>query len=173
MIDANISKPQLRALQSLWAAFAKRDIVEGDPREARLAAVGKIVGREIRSFSNLSQQEARQAIDALKKSIGQRPGRRMDRDRAQALGTEGRRGRRDTHTIASAEDFARLQNALDDLGWDHSRLDAWLRSPSSPLGVARRSDPTLRTQGDINRVCWPLERMLRRSRKQTIAGETA
>lgn len=163
IIASSISRPQLRALQALWTTVAGREIAElhsEDPREVRLRAVGKIIGREISSFSDLTAGEAARAINALKKSLGQSTLRRRIRDRAaaHAYGTEGRKGSR-TATIATADDIAKITSALTRLGWTMERFEAWLRSPSGALG----GRDVLRTVGDCNKVWWALKPMLKRA----------
>ena len=55
---------------------------------------------------------------------------------------------------------------LEMLGWDRARLDAFLHSPSSPLGG--RSNIQLRTVGDVNRVLWALKRIAERQVKGSV-----
>lgn len=171
-----MSKPihagQLVRLQTLWSQYARRAIDAGSgDREARLLWASENCGREISSFRDLTSAEASSLIDLLHGELGipvvppQRQGRPRrgiaDRDRAQAAGTEGRRGGSNTRTIAAAEDLALIDQDLTELGWDRARLDAFLRSASSPLG--RRSNPEIRTLADVNRVHWALKRIAERS----------
>jgi hypothetical protein len=69
--------------------------------------------------------------------------------------------------MVTAEDLAAIDALLDELAWDRARLDAFLRSPSSPLG--RRSDPQIRTDKDANRVIWALKRIRARQEKKVSA----
>jgi hypothetical protein len=63
--------------------------------------------------------------------------------------------------MVSADDLARIENAISRLGWTRDRLDAWLRSSSSPL--ASKSDPQIRTLADANRVWWGLKSLLKKA----------
>jgi hypothetical protein len=169
---SKISKGQLIALQSLWAQHARHSLdVSTNDRAARLAWASDQVKHPVASFSDLTLDEARSLIDLLSKSLGQpntgkrrwRP-RMRDRERAQAAGTEGRRGFDSaTKTMVSAEDLARIEDAITRLGWTRERFDAWLRSDSSPLGHV--SNPQIRTLGDANKIWWPMKAMLKRAGK--------
>jgi hypothetical protein len=168
-----ISNGQLRRLQTLYGRLCAHSMQSAE-REARLAWASELVKRPIASFSDLAGQEAKQLIDTLQGQLGvpesrQRPrrrgARRLDAEAARKAGTEGRRGFESKEaTMAGAAEFARIQYALDELGWSQDQLDAWLRSPRSPLG---KSNPRIVTLGDANRVWWALKRMLdRRARKE-------
>ena len=159
-----ISPRQLVALQSLYSQYARRLLdVAGDGREERIRWASEQVGRNVSSFRQLRREEANRLIDALQVALGGQPGGMRNRDRARAAGTEGRRGSgRDMSTLVGQQDLDRINDALHRLGWDQARFEAWLRSPSSPLG-RRRSDPQIRTVGDANRVWWALKRLLKRS----------
>ena len=169
-----ISRLRLVALQTLWSQHARRslDVSTGDARAARLAWASDQVKHPVASFSDLTNFEAASLIDLLQKSLGQvnqgkRTGKRpriRNRDRAQAAGTEGRRGFSSaSSTMVSAEDLARIDNAITRLGWTRDRFDAWLRSDSSPLG--KTSNPQIRTLGDANKIWWPMKAMLKRAGK--------
>jgi hypothetical protein len=142
----------------------------GSSREARIAWASEQLGRAVTSFSNLTKEEAHRLIEQLQGVLGiapSKPGRRPRRD-SKAAGTEGRHdGNPNVRTIATAEDAARIQNALQRLGWSAAQYEAWLRSPRSPLaskvGKARiaPTDITLRTQYETNRVWWALKGMLK------------
>ena len=211
MAKSYISKQQLVKLQTLYGQRATvetghapslRDAACGvSTRAARLAWVSDLLGREVRSFNELTRREAAKAIDALssgrdgacpvstvaaEQAAGKQTqgpsapaGRGAQDDNAtnQARGTEGRKpkaagrdGACPVSTMAGAEDIARIEDALTRLGWDQKRLEAWLRSPSSPL--ARKvaggrsiapSNPKIRTVGEANRVWWGLKRLLKRA----------
>jgi hypothetical protein len=161
----SITKSQMIALQAFYAQHARRSLdATGDPRATRLQWASEQVGRRINSFSDLSKDEAQKLIDVLAKSLGQgehrrRRPRHRNRDRAHAAGTEGRRGSPSSSvTLVSAEDLARIDDAITRLGWTRERFDAWLRSSSSPLG--QRAE--IRTLGDANKVWWPMKAMLKR-----------
>jgi hypothetical protein len=162
-----ISKGQLRRLQTLYGQLA-RHTQEGSDRAARIAWAEQLVGRLIASFSDLTAAEARRLIDTVQGQLGvnapqqrRRRGRpRLDRDAAHRAGTEGRRDDDSKQiTMAGPAEFARIQYALEQLGWNQAQLDAWLRSPRSPL---KKSSPKIHTLGDANRVWWALKRMLDR-----------
>ena len=156
---------QLSALQTLysrWAAHAIQEI--GDVRAARLSWASEILGRKVESFKALDSNEAGRLIDVLKVSTGQevRPPRRRIRSRevAKAAGTAGRRGVRSaTIYMVSAEDLARINDAIVRLGSTRERFDAWLNSQYSPL--RGRADKQIRTIPDANRVWWALKAMLK------------
>jgi hypothetical protein len=156
-----ITKNQLRRLQTLYGQLAAH-AQEGSDRSSRLQWASDQVGRPIASFSVLTFEEAKRLIDGLQGQLGVKAPaakhRRLDRDAARRAGTEGRRGNTSNETtIAGAAEFARIQYALDMLSWSQDQLDAWLRSPRSPLG--RRATPSIRTLKDANRVWWALKGM--------------
>jgi hypothetical protein len=164
----SISAAQLTRLQVLWNQHANREMMQNS-RAARLCWASAQVDRVLSSFKELTLSEASTLINLLQAEMGiketspaARPrryrSRIKDRDQAQAAGTEGRRGSRSKFTIASSEDLAMIDAQLTAMNWTRERLDAFLRSPSSPIGK-RSSDPKLRTLGDINRVLWALKRI--------------
>jgi hypothetical protein len=163
-----VSRGQIVALQSLYAKWAGHAICE-DERADRLAWASEETGRTISSFSDLTSDEARILIDALKGSLGQpvsappQPWRKVrSRDRAQAAGTAGRRGFDSTVAhIVSADDLARIDEAVRRLGWTREQYEAWLRSDRSPLGD--KESATIRTVAEANKVWWALKNMLIRS----------
>jgi hypothetical protein len=169
MPDQSITGPQLKRLQTLWSQYARHALWDAASREQRIKWASSIVKRQISSFNDLTLMEAKDLITLIQTELGigetspaisrRRPGRRIkDREAAHAAGTEGRRGHRDKLTIATTKDFQLIDSQLTDMGWTRERLDAFLRSPSSPLG-ARRSNPQLRTLADVNRVYWALKRL--------------
>jgi len=167
-MDRTISPGMLKRLQTLYGYLHAHIIDTGvDERAARLAWASQLVGRPIASFKDLNQAEARQLIDTVQGQLGipetQRPGRphkRLDRIAAQKAGTEGRHDNQTNETtLASKADLARIQYALDKLGWRQEQLDGWLRSPNSPL---KKSNPRIVTLADANRVWWGLKRILMR-----------
>ena len=157
---AGITSPQLKRLQVLYSQMARRTF-EGTDRESRLAWASKLCCRPITSFSDLTQDDARHLIDTLQAQLGvkapsKRP--RLRREAAERAGNEGRR--RDTSnqsTMAGPQDLARIQYALDLLGWNEAQFNGWLKSTRSPLG--HRSNPQILTVGDANRVWWALKNM--------------
>ncbi|MBZ5533062.1 MAG: hypothetical protein LAO20_16655 [Acidobacteriia bacterium] len=167
MPETNITRDQLKRLQTLWGQYARRELIVS-AREARLTWASEQVNRFIASFSELTLAEASSLINVLQSGMGiaeTRPDARprrfrsriKDKDQAHDAGTEGRHGKRGKLTIATAEDIGMIDAQLSNMGWTRARLDALLASPSSPLG--RRSNPQLRTLADVNRVLWALRRI--------------
>jgi hypothetical protein len=163
-----LSRAQLSALQTLYSRWQARTITGSDPRIVRLAWASEALGRKVASFKELTSVEAFRLINVLKVSLGQaindrpRRSRIRSRDAAQAAATAGRRGMQTSVVyMVSADDLARIENAISRLGWTRDRLDAWLRSSSSPL--ASKSDPQIRTLADANRVWWGLKSLLKKA----------
>ena len=161
---SNISSEQLRRLQTLYSR-ANQGMIDGSSRDARLAWATQFCERPISSFSDLTREEAHNAINALQAAAGQPqtiPPRRkrLSRDDAQRAGTDGRKDKKFTQNpqMVGAVDLAVIENYYNRLGWDRTRFDAWLRSPRSPL---KKSTPEIRTLADANRVRWALKGMLR------------
>jgi hypothetical protein len=144
-------------------------------RALRLEWASKQLGREIESFKQLTRSEASKLIDVLLRALGQEvvaPDRskrsRAGGSDAQRRGTAGRKNDKSSEVrMVTADDLAAIDALLDELAWDRARLDAFLRSPSSPLG--RRSDPQVRTDKDANRVIWALKRIRARQEKKVSA----
>jgi hypothetical protein len=160
------SRDQIIALQALYAKWAQHSLpASGDGRADRLAWASEHVGRQVASFKSLSRDEARDLIDILKSSFGQsvaeppRPWRHIrSRDRAHAAGTAGRRDvASSVIQMASSDDLARIDQALQRLNWTSDQYRAWLASSRSPLKGSQRE---LKTVADANRVWWALKRML-------------
>jgi hypothetical protein len=167
-VSDNISRAQVRVLQSLWSAYARHslDAGDGDPRAARLAWGSALVGRELASFRDLHADEAARLIELLKQALGQevKPHWRRPRDResARAAGRHGRKGVPiEIPVLAAPEDVARVHELRERVGMSLEGFEAWLRSRSSPLG--RFGDATLRTVADCNKVLWALKALLRRA----------
>ncbi len=168
-MQQSISPGQMKRLQVLYGQLCAHTC-QGNDRESRLMWASQLVERPIESFKDLSMSDARHLIETLQGTLGipetaasRRPRRRprLDREAAQKAGTEGRRGyESNTATMASAAEFARIQYALDQLGWNQAQLEGWLRSTRSPLG--KRANPKIVTLGDANRVWWALKRMIDR-----------
>jgi hypothetical protein len=171
--------PKLQTLWSQWSAvsfdYSTRAIVlPATERARRLEWASEQLGRQVESFKDLTRSEASQLIDVLLRSTGQeviapdRSKKRKSREDAHAAGTAGRRGGQSKEIrLASADDLAAIDELLSELAWDRARLDAWLKSPSSPLG--RRSNPEIRTLADANKVRWALKRMRDREQKKVSA----
>lgn len=165
MTQTKISAAQLTRLQVLWSQYVSREMIKNS-RDERLRWASEQTKRAISTYKDLTLSEASDLINLLQAELGikesspaVRPrrfrSRIKDRDQAQAAGTEGRRGSRDKFTLAAAEDLGMIDAQLTEMDWTRQRLDALLHSPSSPLG--RRSNPELRTLGDVNRVLWALK----------------
>jgi hypothetical protein len=172
--------PKLQTLYSQWertqfsADQLLNQIAHGTDRDKRLRWASQQLGREIESFKQLTRSEASKLIDVLLRALGQEvvaPDRskRSNRADAQRRGTAGRKNDKSSEVrMVTAEDLAAIDALLDELAWDRARLDAFLRSPSSPLG--RRSDPNqIRTDKDANRVIWALKRIRARQEKKVSA----
>jgi hypothetical protein len=157
---SSISKRHLVKLQVLWQQHAARDLSAGDPRLERLRWASQIVGRKISSFKDLTSREANSCISALNGALGL-PLNSNERQRSRQRGTQGRKNSGNVVTLATTEDFQRIESAKHRLGWTQEQLDAWLRSPSSPLGKRFQ----IRTQSDANRVWWAMKRLLKRAGK--------
>ena len=168
--DRSASRDQVIILQTLYAQWKSHSIeVDSSPRLARLAWASNAVGRPISSFSELTRDEARQLVDGLKSSMGlaltekPQPWRRIrSRERAQAAGTAGRRDASSSLLqMAGPDDFARIDEALQRLGWTRDRYEAWLISASSPL--PEKGAGAIRTVAEANKIWWALKNMLKRS----------
>lgn len=165
-----ITREQMIALQSLYSKWRTHELPgDADRRAARVAWASQNVGHPIASFLDLSSEEALSLIDALKGTLGQptaqqpHPWRKIrSRDRAQSAGTAGRKDADASFVqMASADDLARIDEALRRLGWSKDRYAAWLRSSVSPL--PSNVSGTIRTVAEANKVWWALKGMLRRS----------
>jgi hypothetical protein len=173
MTQTNISSAQLTRLQVLWSQHASREMIKNS-RDERLRWACEQIKRAISSFKDLTLTEASDLINLLQAELGikesspaVRPrryrSRITNRDQAQAAGTEGRRGSRNTLTIATAEDLSMIDAQLSAMNWTRTRLDAFLQSPSSPL--RGRSNAQLRTIADVNSVLWALKGIAKQQAK--------
>ena len=136
----------------------------------------------MRSFKDLTADEARRLIDVLKVSIGQALTRQprawtriRERAAARTAGTAGRKGARSkVAQLVGPDDLARIDEAITRLQWTREQYEAWLQSASSPLG--QHNGSKIRTVADANRVWWALKSMLVRSghwhsaRKANVSG---
>ena len=154
-----ITQPQLTRLQILYGQFERHSLdCPGADRSYRLTWATQQAGRPVTSFKQLTVDEGIRLIDLLQRHLGTRvpskvPRRRPTRRDAQKLGTEGRRDQiHNETTLAGPSEIALLKGDMDRLGWDEARLEAFLRSPRSPLkGVTR-----LTTLGHYNKLHWAL-----------------
>jgi hypothetical protein len=172
---------QLKSLQALYA----RSVAKAEPqaraygaeRDTRLAWASANCDRNITSFKNLTMAEASKLIDILKTALDQpvvpadrSKRKRRSRDEAQRAGTAGRRGDQSkTVQLATSEDLARIATITGELGWDQARLDAFLRSGSSPL----KHGASIRTLADANKVWWALKRIRDRQKNQKAETQGA
>jgi hypothetical protein len=168
----NITTPQLRRLQVLYKQYEAHSLDTGTTREDRLAwataRIGRPAGQQLRSFSDLTIDEGKRLIDGLQSALGVKlpsktPRRRKDRREGQKAGTEGRHDQiHQETTLAGDTDLRRIQREMGRLGWDQSRLDAFLASPRGPNGRST----AIRTLGEANRVYWALKRLANYQEKQ-------
>ncbi|QNI34493.1 hypothetical protein H7849_11720 [Alloacidobacterium dinghuense] len=161
-METKITTGQMKRLQVLYGQLARHTFDGGNGgREARLEWASQLVRRKISSFSELTFEDARHLIDVTQAQLGVKApatSKRMDRERARRAGTEGRKGSDDSSvTLVGPEELARIQRALDVLGWSQAQFEGWLRSPRSPLG--KKSNPSIRTLREANRVWWALKGM--------------
>jgi len=157
----NITTPQLRRLQVLHGQYVRHSLDAACTREGRILWASAQVNRAIDSFSDLTVEEGRKLIDSLQGILGvalpsKTPRRRPTRRAAQKAGTEGRHDQLHAETtLAGDKDIRRIEREMDRLGWDQSRLDAFLASPRGP----NRRSTLIRTLGEANRVYWALKHM--------------
>jgi hypothetical protein len=164
-----ITNAQLGRLQTLFAQLVRHDIGMDGSREGRIAWAIERTGRKLTSFSDLTCSEATYLIDGIQGHLGvkaptssrtaaRRP--RLDRDQARRAGLDGRKDGDEfisAPQMATPADLARIQNLLDQLGWNQAMLTTLLHSARSPLGG--RADKTIRTTADANKVWWALKRI--------------
>jgi hypothetical protein len=180
-----ITSGQLKKLQTLWGKlwalhgvtlFPEKvtgtlDDLKDLPRTARLMFLSGIAKRKIDSSKDLTRGEAEQAIRAIAAALpahlNTKKKKSMSRDRAQELGTAGRKNVQATaaSSMAGPEELRHIQDLLDQLGWNRQRLDEFLRSRYSPLGAHGQ----IRTVANANRVRWALKRILERQKKASAA----
>jgi len=159
-----ISKGQMKRLQAVYGQLA-RHTQQGTDRAARMAWASELCQRPIASFKDLTRADARHLIDTVQGQLGLKSTRpRLDGEAAYKAGTEGRRGYESAElTLVSQADLARIQYALDELGWNQQQFEGYLRSSRSPLG--KKANPQIRTLRDANRVWWALKRMMDNRKK--------
>ena len=156
MSSQPINAGQMKRLQVLYGQFCAHT-QQSSSREARIGWAQALVMRPIASFSELTVSEGAHLIDTLQGQLGLRAAtpRRLGRDAARRAGTEGRRGNPSNEvTLVTAADLARIAYVRELIGWSQERLDAWLRSPRSPL---KSANPQIRTLKDANRVYWAMK----------------
>jgi hypothetical protein len=160
-VSERISPGQMKRLQVLYHQLCAHT-QQGKDRASRIAWAEASVGRPLASFQDLTGAEARRLIDSAQGQLGvSYPAQlRMSREAADRHGRDGRRDGDDLRSapqMVSAADLETIENYYARLGWNRSRFDAWLRSPSSPL---KSASPSIRTKADANRVRWALKGML-------------
>ncbi|QHN04386.1 hypothetical protein FTO74_14215 [Granulicella sp. WH15] len=162
MIPQSITPAQRQRLQILYAQFERHSLdCPGASREARMSWASKMIRREVASFNDLTLEEAKRLIDILQGTLGvkvpsktkRRPQTRRDGEKA---GTEGRRDQiHAENTLVGQGELRMIQRDLDRLGWDRTRLEAFLASPRGP----NKGRTTILTLGDANRIHWALKRL--------------
>ena len=158
-----ITKRQLGRLQTLYSQLARHEIGVGTSRPERIAWASQCLHKPVKSFSDLTFDDAGFLIDGIQRSLGVKaPAKnRPSRDQARRAGVDGRKGHsefNDAPQIASAADLASIESYYTRLSWGRDQFDAWLRSPHSPL--KHKSAPKIVTVADANRVRWALKGML-------------
>ena len=157
----NITPPQLKRLQVLYGQYCHHSLDTSNTREDRLAFASERIGRSIASFSDLTLEEGKKLIDGLQSALGvalpsKTPRRRQTRRDGEKAGTEGRHDQiHNETTLVGDKDIRRIQREMDRLGWDQSRLNAFLASPRGP----NARSTAIRTLGEANRVYWALKRI--------------
>lgn len=154
-----ITKPQLRAFQAMWAQRMRaRGIANmDDSRELRHEYIAAATEGRAKQTLELSHSDAARLLRGLSRELA---GLSIANGAAaQAAGTHGRRGYDDgrEQALIGAQQTALLGVVVGRLGWDTSRLDAFV---GRQLGDGSTAG-SIRTMRDFNRVIWPLKRMAR------------
>lgn len=162
MNAASITAPQLKRLQVLYTQYERHSLdCPGSTREDRIRWASSATGRTIGSFKDLTCDEAKRLIDGIQSTLGVKapsktPRRKQSRKAGEKAGTEGRRDQiHPETTLVGPGELQMIRRDLDRLGWDQSRLEAFLRSPKGP----NKRSTIIRTLGDANRVHWALKRI--------------
>lgn len=162
-----ISLRQLRMVQTLFSLYSRHIPCDstGDGRGERLAWASQNVGREVKSFSELSADEAARLIGQLKETLGQestiarrRPSRRL----AHSYGSSGRKNEGEQFIVELVDSDTKelLDGLLARLGWNAEQFHAFLHSSRSPVKTG-----AVRTLVEANRAIWALKGMLRRGKR--------
>ncbi len=69
--EPDLSRDQLRAIQSIWPAIDAGRCDDRSSREARLDFCSQVIGRPLASAKDLSKDEAEKVLQAMKQEIGQ------------------------------------------------------------------------------------------------------
>jgi hypothetical protein len=159
---ATITPAQLKRLQVLYRDWERHSLdCPGPSREARMGWASQATGRAISSFNDLTKIEAKRLIDSLQGVLGVKapnksPRRRQTRKDGEKMGTEGRHDQIHAETtLVGPHELEMVQRDLSRLGWTEARLEAFLRSPCSPL----KGSHSIRTLGDANKIHWALKRL--------------
>ncbi len=157
-----ITKHQLTRLQTVYSQLA-RHTQESESRDGRLQWASELTGRAVKSFRDLSFDEARRLIDTAQGQLGVKAPAKCRRSGAQGrrAGLDGRHDGAEYQNapqVASAADLATIESYYLRLGWNRAQFDAWLCSPRSPL--RKRARTTITTTADANSVRWALKGML-------------
>ncbi len=159
-----ITALQLTRLQVLYGQLAAHEIGVGMSREARIRWATERLHKPVTSFKSLSAEDAGFLIDQIQQALGVKAPlkHRPSRDQARRAGLDGRKDGHeyaDSPQMATAQDIARINGMCEQLGWTEETFRRFLASDRSPL--AKRSDKTIRTTSDANKVWWALKRIAR------------
>ncbi|MEZ2347386.1 hypothetical protein [Terriglobus sp. RCC_193] len=164
------TKGQVARVQVVYSQMAAREIGVDNTRDGRLQWASELCQRKITSFSDLSRGEAIHLIDQAQAILGvdYKPyAWPNSREQARRAGLDGRKDVdhefANAPQIVSDEDMIPVYSFMQRLGWDETRLKAWLASPRSPF--AKRESKDIKTKADANQVRWALKRMLQRQGK--------
>jgi hypothetical protein len=156
---SDVSRKQVQALQALWHVYARRTLgFDANDRAKRLEYYSNYIGRPIASTLDLTFADASSLINLFKKSLNQRTDRPRDKQTAQALGREGRRGNADnTSTLVDDKSLAVIRDYRLRLGWSADEYTSFLAGKNSPLG----GRTMIRTIGDARSVQWAMKKILK------------
>ncbi len=158
-----INKAQLVRLQVLYSQLAAHEIGVGLDRQSRINWATERLHRTVTSFKDLSGADAGFLIDSIQQQLGVRvpPKKRVNNPQARRAGLDGRKDGAEFAAepqMATRADVQRIQNMLDQLGWNLETYAKFMVSNRSPL---QRADKTIRTTADANKVWWALKRIAR------------
>lgn len=156
-----ITKPQIARLQTLYGQLARHEIGVETSREARIRWATERLHKPVKSFSYLSADDAGFLIDQIQQALGVKAPlkTRPKRDQARRAGLDGRKDGGEYSAapqMATQADVARIQNMIEQLGWNMENYANFMASSRSPI---QRADKTIRTTNDANKVWWGLKRV--------------
>jgi len=159
-----ITPRQLGRLQTLYSQLAAHEIGVSTSRESRIAWATERLHKPVKSFSNLTADDAGFLIDSIQRHLGVKAPLkdRPKRDQARRAGLDGRKDGGEYSAapqIATGADLGRIQRMREQLEWSEDTFRAFLDSTRSPL--AARADKQIRTTADANKVWWALKRIAR------------